>query len=360
MSAAVESAARFAFAQEFGVQPQGTVFAPGRVNLIGEHVDYNDGLVLPMPIPQGTGIAWDAGEGDTVEVYAADLCERDRFGAETPERPGDPDWRSYIRGMVAGWPGRIGGLRLAISGNLSRGSGLSSSASLCIAAGRAIAAATAEPVDPVAISKIAQRTEHEFAGVACGIMDQVAIAAGSAGQALLLDCRALTYQSITIPADWHIAVVQSGVKRGLVGGEYNTRREQCEAAARGLGVMSLRDATLGNIDAADLGEVTKRRARHVVTEIERTCRAADALQAGNIAAFGQLLRESHISMRDDFEISVPAVDTLVEALNTAIGNRGGARMTGGGFGGAVVAVFERGLIETVRAAAGSRSFDIVY
>lgn len=334
---------RDGFARTFGHAPDGVVFAPGRVNLIGEHVDYNAGLVLPMPISAGTAIAWSAQDSARVEAIALDLDDaRDAFllGEPAPHQPAD--WRSYLRGMAAEAAARglpVGGAKLAIAGSIPRGSGLSSSASLCIAVGRALeAAASASPAEPRELALAAQAAEHNWAGVHCGIMDQMAVAAGKAGSALLLDCRDLTTAAVPLPADWAVLIVQSGVRRGLVDGHYNQRRRDCEAAAAALGLPSLREASSEQIEVADLDPVVRRRARHVVSEIARTRAAVDAIQARDLRQLGQLFAASHASMRDDFAITVPPIDALVGVLAGAMGGEGGARMTGGGFGGAVVAV----------------------
>ena len=359
MSANLKARAEALFTQRFGAKPDGTAFAPGRVNLIGEHVDYNDGLVLPMPIAQGTAVAWAITSGSQVEAFAADLDQYDEFPASSPEAPADPDWRSYVRGMAAQWEGGLPGLRIAITGDLPRGSGLSSSASLCVALGRAFAAAMGENIDPLTLAKKAQRTEHEYAHVACGIMDQMAIAAGEAGHAMLLDCRTLDYSLTPIPGDWAVLVVNSGVTRGLVDGEYNARREQCEAAAKALGVSTLRHADIAQLEAASLPSLAERRARHVITEISRVSSASRALAANDLAGFGEILREGHASLRDLFEVSVPQVDRLTERLQELIGEVGGARMTGAGFGGSVVAVMPGERAAAIAAEFGDRAFRVV-
>jgi galactokinase len=342
--------AQTAYVRHFGREPDGVVFAPGRVNLIGEHVDYNEGLVFPMPLVMGTAIAWGR-EGSMIEALAEDFDSQDCFDPAAPDRPKDPDWRSYVRGMAAHWPDDLPGLKLAISGDLPRGAGLSSSASVCTALGRVFASATGAAVDAATLARIAQKTEHDYAGVACGIMDQMAVGAGEPGKAMMLDCRDLSFRQVPIPAGWQVAVIESGVTRGLVDGEYNARRAHCEAAAQALGVGSLRNATMDLLEQCDLEAVIKKRARHVITEIARTAEAVKALEQGELLAFGRLLNESHISLRDDFEVSVEQVDALVASLQDAIGEQGGARMTGAGFGGAVVAVFHFSRIAAVQAAA---------
>ncbi len=346
---------RDGFARAFGHAPDGVVFAPGRVNLIGEHVDYNDGLVLPMPISAGTAVAWSAQGGGQVDAIALDLDgARDAFvlGEQVPHQPAD--WRSYLRGMAGEMAGRglaAGGVKLAVAGSIPRGSGLSSSASLCIALGRAFqAAAGVRPAAPRELALAAQAAEHIWAGVHCGIMDQMAVAAGEAGRALLVDCRDLTTEVVPLPADWAVLIVQSGVRRGLVDGHYNQRRRDCEAAVAALGVRSLREASADLVEVADLDPVVRRRARHVVSEIARAGAAVEAIRTGDLPALGQLFAASHASMRDDFEITVPPVDALVAVLTAAIGEAGGARMTGGGFGGAVVAVLPASAVPRVCAA----------
>ena len=344
----LENRALDGFAGHFGRNAEGVSFAPGRVNLIGEHVDYNDGLVLPMPVREGTAVAWARRDDGKVRVHAADMEASDCFQAENPERPGQVGWQSYVRGMASTLAAQGAGCDLLVTGNLPRGSGLSSSASLCIAVGRALADVGNTVVDPVAMARAAQETEHEWAGVACGIMDQMAVAAGTTGHAMLLDCRNLDFVQIAVPQDWAVLVVESGVTRGLVDGEYNARRRQCEAAARALGLPSLRGASAQRIEAARaISDTERRRALHVVTEIARVEAFAEAMKGRDLRTIGSILREGHASLRDLFEVSVPAVDMLVDELNSMIGDEGGARMTGAGFGGAVVAVLPADIAEAL-------------
>lgn len=347
--------ARAGFASHFGHEPDGIAFAPGRVNLIGEHVDYNDGLVLPMPLSVGTAVAWSAMPGEGIDAIALDLGNAsDSFiaGQVIPHQPAD--WRSYLRGTAAGLAHRglpAGGAKLAISGTIPRGAGLSSSASLCVAIARALAAAGGmEKPDPHELAFAAQSAEHDWAGVNCGIMDQMTVAAGQPGSTLMLDCRSMATRIISLPQDWAVMIVQSGLRRGLVDGQYNQRRRDCEAAAAALGVTSLRDASLAQLEGVNIDATACKRARHVVSEIARTAAMADAVAAGELASVGRLLAESHASLRDQFEVSVPAVDLLVDQLTAAIGSQGGARMTGGGFGGAVVAILKQDAVGQVRAA----------
>lgn len=347
MSETAKAAAHGAFVVHFGSEPAGVAFAPGRVNLIGDHVDYQDGLVLPMPVREGTAVAWRTRDDDQVRVFAKDVGGEDAFPVSSPDKPSSPDWRSYVRGMVAlmAEEGVGTGIDLAIAGDLPRGSGLSSSASLCVALGRALLAACGQDMEVTRLAQVAQRVEHEYAGVACGIMDQMAVAAGEPRHALLLDCRDLSHRSIALPEGWHVSVHDSGVTRQLVEGEYNERRATCEAVAEKLCVEALRDAELAMLEHADLSEREHKRARHVISEVARVQKAADVLEAGDIERFGALLQTSHASLRDDFEVSLPAVDAVVEELSEQIGPLGGARMTGAGFGGSIVAVSDRLLSE---------------
>ena len=338
MSDALVAEARRLFREHFGRDCDGVSFAPGRVNLIGEHVDYNEGLVLPMPVAAGTAVAWAHHDDVDTQVIAADFGEEDRFDPAKPAKPSSESWRSYVRGMAAQWGGDLPPMQLLITGDLPRGSGLSSSASLCIALGRAFADAAGDAVDATTLARRAQKTEHDFAGVACGIMDQMAVAAGEPGHAMLLDCRDLGYRQVGIPKDWAVLVVDSGVTRGLVDGEYNARRRQCEAAAAAMGIASLRDASLDDLAAHDMPDPEARRARHVLSEIVRVGEATAAIEQGDLQAFGRILSEGHASLRDQFEVSHPTVDALVERLQEMIGTQGGARMTGAGFGGSVVVV----------------------
>ena len=343
------------FAARFGHAPHLVVRAPGRVNLIGEHTDYNDGFVLPCAIGPATMVAVSKRHDNNVEVIAADFGDAgDQFGLELPlQRNIEQPWADYVRGMIsalqnAGYA--LSGAHIAIAGNLPKGAGLSSSASLEVAVGKAMSALADIDIDNTRLAQIAQRAECDFVGTQCGIMDQLISAQGKAGHALLIDCRSLGLNDAPVPADVAIMIVHSGVTRGLVYGHYNARRRQCEAAATRMGVAALRDATLDMLAAASLDAVTKMRARHVITENQRTLDAADALAKSDLATLGMLMAQSHTSMRDDFEITVPPVDALVAMLQKAIGTQGGARMTGGGFGGACVAVMPSAMVADVQAA----------
>lgn len=343
-----------AFAAAFGGAPDVIARAPGRVNLIGEHTDYNEGFVLPAAISGHSLVAVRRRADRHVHVVAADIDHaRDAFALDAPPARAALGWADYVRGMVhvmahSGCP--LGGVDMAIAGDVPRGAGLSSSASLTVAIGTALQHAFAlDGVDATVIAQWAQAAECTFVGTRCGIMDQLVSARGVAGHALLIDCRSLSCRPVPLPPDMAILIVHSGVERGLVEGAYNDRRAQCEAAAQALGVAALRDADLAQLTAqADqLDPIVLRRARHVISENARTLAAAKALAAADVQQLGALMAASHASMRDDFEISVPAVDQLVALLQSAIGPWGGARMTGGGFGGAVVALVSHGHVDHV-------------
>lgn len=357
---------RRGFADAFGDAPDLIARAPGRVNLIGEHTDYNDGFVLPAAISGQTLVAARRIAGRRIEVVATDFQgERDSFLLDTEmAHSPDPHWADYVRGMVIAMERaglRISGAQLAVAGDVPRGAGLSSSASLTVAVGLALGRLSKLTIDPTALARMSQAAETDFVGTRIGIMDQLASARGVAGHALLIDCRSLDCRPVPIPPDAAILIVHSGLERGLVDGEYNTRRAQCEAAARALGIPALRDADMKMLEAARalMDDITFRRARHVITENARTLSAADALSRGDLQTLGQLMAASHASMRDDFEITLPPIDQLVALLQNAIAEDGGARMTGGGFGGAVVAVLSKRRLEAAQAAvdAGYRTPD---
>ncbi|WP_411289830.1 galactokinase [Sphingorhabdus sp.] len=339
----------------FGHAPEFVARAPGRVNLIGEHTDYNDGFVLPCAIGPATMVAVSKRDDDIVDVVAADFGgARDRFNLQTPlERNSRQPWADYVRGMISALQNEgyaLSGAQIAIAGNLPKGAGLSSSASLEVALGKAMLALAGTDIDNTRLAQIAQMAECDFVGTKCGIMDQLISAQGKEGHALLIDCRSLELTDAPVPDDVAIMIVHSGVTRGLVDGHYNERRRQCEAAAAAVGVSALRDADLDMLAAAGLDATTTKRARHVITENQRTLDAADALARSDLAALGELMVQSHASMRDDFEITVPPIDELVVLLQEAIGFNGGARMTGGGFGGACVAIMAATQVAEVRSA----------
>ncbi|MEY4237815.1 MAG: galactokinase [Pseudomonadota bacterium] len=347
------------FRESFGDGPELVARAPGRVNLIGEHTDYNDGFVLPCAISHQTMVAVRRRADRQVRIVAGDLGGlTTSFSLAEPIRPDSAaPWSNYVRGVTDGLQEAgldLTGADLAILGDMPQGAGLSSSAALENAAGLALAALVGQPdFDRTRLALIGQRAEHRFAGCQCGIMDQLVSARAVAGAALLIDCRSLECTPVVLPKDLAVMIVHSGIERGLVDGEYNLRRQQCEAAARHFGVAALRD--LAELpEAGGLDPVAYARARHVVGENARALAAAQALAAGDLAALGTLMAESHAAMRDDFQITLPAIDGLVALLQQAIGSQGGARMTGGGFGGAVVALLPASEVDRVRGAVLAR------
>ncbi|HEX6703751.1 MAG TPA: galactokinase [Albitalea sp.] len=345
-----------AFRAAFGRSPTHLVQAPGRVNLIGEHTDYNDGFVLPCAIDRGTVVAAAKREDRRVRVVAADLGHAlDEFSLDAPiaSRP-DAHWADYVRGSVKHLMAHgvaLAGAELAVAGDVPQGAGLSSSASLELAVLQAFKTLyVLDTLQPSRMAQIAQEAENRFVGCECGIMDQLISARGIEGHAALIDCRSLEVSAVPLPAGIAVLIVDSRVQRGLVGSEYNLRRQQCEAAARHAGVKALRDLSWPQFEAraAGLDPLIVRRARHVITENQRTLEAAQALAAGDMRRMGALMAESHASMRDDFEITVPPVDRLAELLQALIGDAGGARMTGGGFGGCVVALLPEAMVAQAR------------
>ena len=349
------------FRQAYDREPTVVAFAPGRVNLIGDHTDYNDGFALPCALEYGTVVALAPRADNLIAAHAVDLqeekCEFAIDGPIVPMSAGH--WQNHLRGATAGLLNfglPVGGAHLAISGNVPQGTGLSSSASLGVALGLGLTALAGEQTpDRRALAKVAQWAEHHFVGCACGLMDQIASAFGQRDSALLLDCRSLAVEPVHFPADARILIVQSGVVRELAESAYNERRAQCASAAAHFGVSALRDLDPQRLEAkrSELDDKVYRRARHVVTENVRTVDAARAIVRGDLVALGNAMRSSHHSLKHDFEVSVPAVDALVDCLNLAIGNEGGARMTGGGFGGCVVAVLPFNKMDAVKRALGA-------
>jgi galactokinase len=351
------------FERAFGRTPTALVQAPGRVNLIGEHTDYNDGFVLPCALPFHTAIALARRSDAQVHVIAADQgAAQDQFSVAPSadiERSTTHPWANYIRGSLrelraAGFA--LAGCNMAIAGNVPQGAGLSSSAALEVAVIQAQKTLQGLVIDPTQMAQIAQAAENRFVGVNCGIMDQLISARAVAGHALLIDCRSLHTRPVPMPQDLAILIVHSRVKRGLVDSAYNARRQQCEAGARHFGVKALRDVSLAQFeaDSARLDPLIARRVRHVITENARTVAACEALASGNTAALSRLMADSHASMRDHFQITVPPIDHIVGLLYGVIGAQGGVRMTGGGFGGCVVALLPYALVPQAQAVLAER------
>ena len=354
------------FLRAFGSEAQRVARAPARVNLIGEHTDYNEGFAMPCAIDRDTVVAAAPRDDDVVEVLACDIGEslgRFRVG-DAADVGASPQWLRYVQGMVAVLKEQghaVGGAQLAIAGNVPQGAGLSSSASLELAVGHALAALNGWQLAPKAMALAGQRAENVFAGCQCGVLDQMSSALGVKDHALLLDCRSLDVKPISLPEGTAVLVIDSKIQRGLVDSEYNLRRQQCEAAAAGLGVKALRDVddSLWSRRGGSLDLVVRRRARHIVSDSQRCELLGVAMGRGDLREIGRLMRESHWSMRDDFEITVPAIDALAALVQDVIGDAGGARMTGGGFGGCVIALAPQGLVDDIRAAVakGYRSPD---
>lgn len=349
------------FEQVLGYKATHIIQAPGRVNLIGEHTDYNDGFVLPCAIDYQAVVAASMRDDQLVRVVCVDYGNAiDEFDLtkEITFQEGKM-WANYIRGVVKcllqiGYP--IKGVDISVSGNVPQGAGLSSSAALEVVIGQTFKELFKLELSQSDIALIGQQAENEFVGCNCGVMDQMISAEGREYHAMLLDCRSLETKAVPIPEDLAVVIINSNKKRGLVDSEYNTRRDQCEEAARIFGVKALRDVNIEEFEKrkSELDDVVAKRARHVITENMRTCEAAKALSSNNIKRLSELMAESHASMRDDFEITVDEIDKLVEMVREVIGDKGGVRMTGGGFGGCIVALVQIELVETVKKTVESR------
>lgn len=344
------------FRARFGAEPALLARAPGRVNLIGEHTDYNDGFVLPAAIDRAIVIAARPRPDSEVRLVSTDFDDETRFDLGNLTAPDLPAWSRYPRGALwwlAEQGFRVPGFDAVMGGDIPIGAGLSSSAAVevvTIELGLALAGGT---LSKQAIALGGVEVEHRFIGVPCGVMDQMASAMGVEGHALLIDCRSLEAAPIPVPGGVSIVIMDTAKRRGLVDSEYATRRAQCEEAARVLGVPALRDATREQVEAARdaLGDVLYRRARHVVSENLRTNVAAMALRGGGLKTAGQAMRESHASLRDDYEVSCRELDIMSDLANAQPGCYG-ARMTGGGFGGCAVALVENEAVEAFVQAVG--------
>jgi len=344
------------FEKIYGCRPCYAASAPGRVNLIGEHTDYNDGFVLPMTIERQTFLLGEPSDDQTVNLHSLTVGESASFSLRGGVQRGEPAWSNYVRGVVAGFQKLklpVPGFNAVIDSNVPLGGGLSSSAALEVSVATFLEALTGRQLEPVQKALLCQQAEHEFAGVPCGIMDQFVAVLGKKDHLLLLDCRSRTTKLVPLP-DPTVAllIINTNVRHQLADGEYAARRAQCEQAARMLKVKALRDVTLEQLQraAAKLDPVDFRRARHVITENERTLRAAERLQAGDWLALGELMYASHDSLRDDYEVSCQELDVVVETARS-IGPQGGVfgcRMTGGGFGGCAVALVKASEDEHIR------------
>lgn len=333
------------FAEAFSTPAEFVIKAPGRVNLIGEHTDYNDGFVLPCAIEYATLVAVSARTDNLINVIALDYAgESDQFNLDEPiEFIDSKMWANYVRGVVSELIKRghsLQGCNIAITGNVPQGAGLSSSAALEVGIADSFNQLCKLEISKQDLALISQAAENNFVGCACGIMDQLISASGKDGKALGIDCRTLELTDVSIPSGMTILMVNSNVKRGLVDSEYNTRRQQCEQAAKFFGVSHLRDVSVTQFEANKqaLDPLVAKRAEHVIYENQRTLDAMAAFNHSDIKLISQLMRQSHESMKSLFAITTPQIDFLVDLIHAEIGDTGGVRMTGGGFGGCIVAL----------------------
>lgn len=336
------------------------VRAPGRVNIIGEHTDYNSGFVLPAAVDRAVLIAGRSRPGRSISVYAGTL---DKSGTWEPGEPKpEQRWMRYVAGVATALLERgaaLPGVELVIAGDVPVGAGMSSSAALCVGVAVLLAALAEFPLDGLSAAQVAQWSESEYNGVRVGIMDPYASRNGLADHALLLDCRSLKHEPVELPSDLVLGVCDTGVRRQLAASGYNDRRRACEEAVVALrphigGLRSLRDVDPAWLDDLKLflSDTLYRRARHVVTENRRTLEAVGALRRGNLEQVGLLVRASHTSLRDDFEVSSKELDAMADAANAAPGCYG-ARMMGGGFGGCVIALVRESEWDAFAAATAS-------
>lgn len=333
------------------------VEAPGRVNLLGEHTDYNAGFVFPMAIDAGIQLAGALNGTAQVNLYSLDYAAQESFLLKEIVPSKENSWANYVKGVFREFQ-KLGrepqGVDLVITGSVPQGAGLSSSAALEVGTALLLTALHNWQLETRDLVKLAQRAENDFVGVACGIMDQFASLMGRESHALFLDCRSLEYAAVPLPLaerGYAVAVLNSGVRRGLASSQYNIRRRQCEEAVQLLqeklpGITALRDVGPEHLAVVNqLPEPLKRRARHVVTENARVLQGVAALQAGDLEEFGRLVSASHASLRDDFEVSCRELDILVE-LALEVPGVLGSRMTGAGFGGCTIALVPRSSLPT--------------
>jgi galactokinase len=346
------------FINVYGRQPCWMAAAPGRVNLIGEHTDYNDGFVFPMAIERYVAVAADRPNPKTklIRIYSTQSDQPVIIDLTQPLKPYAPGhWGNYPLGVIAGFLARglnPGGFDALICSTVPSGGGLSSSAALEVAIATLLETITGHKLDPVEKALLCQKAEHQYAGKPCGIMDQFVSVFGQENRLLLLDCRSRKLDPVPM-TDPSVAVliINTNVKHKSAGNEYPARRRQCEAAAKDLGLASLREATAAGLEQAreKMDKVVFRRARHVISEIARTVRAAEGVRGANWTTVGQLMYESHDSLCDDYEVSCPELDAVIEIART-IGVKGGmygCRLTGGGFGGCAVALVKADAVDII-------------
>ncbi len=352
------SVVRDAFTARYGVPPRLIVRAPGRVNLLGEHTDYNDGFVLPVAIDRAAYVAARSREDNVMQSYAVQFEQTDSFTLDQIERSTTRPWSNYLRGVTRALLARdlqLRGADLLIDGDVPLGSGLSSSAALEVAVGYALQRLNNLNLLGEELALLAQGAENTFVGVQCGIMDQFISAMGQANHALLLDCRDLSYRLVPLPTDVRVVVCDSRVQRTLAASGYNQRRAECDEAVRLLQhylprIRALRDVTPEDFAryGTELPPVIQARARHVVSENSRTLAGAAALEAGDVVTFGALMDASHASLCDDYAVSVPELDVLVAAARAVPGCYG-SRLTGAGFGGCTVSLVDQAAVERFQA-----------
>ena len=335
------------FATRFGERPSHIVHSPGRVNLIGDHTDYNDGFVLPMVIDRAVWIALRPTTDEQVQIHSLDYEEMAGFDL-TRFQYKSKHWLEYVKGVahtlqqsgytLRGWEG-------VMAGNVPRGAGLSSSAALELATARAFTAVSELEWNAAAMAKLAQKAENEWVGMNCGIMDQMVSAAGIPDHALFIDCRSLETELVPLPAETAVVILDTNTRRGLVDSAYNERRQQCETAAAYFGVPALRDVSMAEFEAraGGLDPLIGQRARHVITENERVLTAVQAMRHSDATLLGQLMNASHASLRDDYEVSSHELNEIVAIAQVQSGCLG-ARMTGAGFGGCAVALVIAGVV----------------
>ncbi|MBH0035909.1 galactokinase [Pseudoalteromonas sp. NZS71_1] len=351
------------FLSLYGAPAQGIAAAPGRVNLIGEFTDYNDGFVLPCSLEFRTQVMFKERDDNIITVHSLNYPgEKDSFSVDEEITEGQSQWGNYIRAVSyvlkrAGYTLR--GADLLIDSNLPQGSGLSSSAALEVAVGGMFNHVAQLGLPPEQIALFGQEAENDFMHCQCGIMDQLISAKGENGHALLIDCENLATKSVKVPDDLNIVIVNSNYPRKLVDSEYNQRRIDCEQAAVKMGVETLRQATMTALQAvkATLSENEYKRAHHVISENDRVIAATTALQNNDMDALRTLMAASHQSLKHDFEVTVPATDGLVEICKEAMGDRGAVRMTGGGFGGAIVCLCRDAEVPLIKAAVEKHYFE---